>query len=212
MIFCWVKHEQYATVSLKCFVARIPDLYEVMGCETLWREAWDLNAKQMAVWWIPSTSQSRAKPITAMCLLCFYASVCKSCRDYSNEQWDSCGLIFTDFRAYLYGHSYLKPRIHHLNNFNVGRKQYSVKFLAEEVHINVRRLSKLTSFCFVIWSPDFKSEPEDRLPWLKFFSLSQVLPTTLRNLSQASFLPVHCLPIIVFEWNHDDVFINVIQY
>jgi len=39
--------------------------------------------KQMDVWWIPSTSQSRAKSITALCLLCFYASLCEMRRDYS---------------------------------------------------------------------------------------------------------------------------------
>jgi hypothetical protein len=90
-----------------------------MGCDRLWREAWELNTKQMDVWWIPSTSRSRAKPINALCLLCFYATVCEMRRDYSNELWNISGLFFTDFRAFMYGHGYLKLRIHHPDVFNV---------------------------------------------------------------------------------------------
>jgi hypothetical protein len=44
--------------------------------------------------------------------------------------------------------------------------------------------------------PDFKSVPKDRLLWLKFFPLPQLLSSRLRNLPYAPF-PVYWLPNIV---------------
>jgi len=45
---------------------------------------------------------------------------------------------------------------YHPDIFNVGRKQYSGKFLAERVHKNVRRLSNFTTLCFVFWRSWFQ--------------------------------------------------------
>jgi hypothetical protein len=73
-------------------------------------------------------------------------------------------LFFTDSRAYLYGYSYLEPRIRHPDISNVGRTQYSNKFLAENFSKMSDVYRTLRPSASYFGGPDFKSELEDRLP------------------------------------------------